>query len=180
MRTVKSLSKRLIALTLSIIMVLGMIPTGVWAEEGSAGYGAVEALSEGVTITGSGEATVNATYAGTLHWIEKDENVGRMEAGWWAGIKVIAPAGVDLEKATYTGGGEPKLFADFVDGTNPHYIELWRLIKPEYLRDANLTDGLATYTTKFDWNGDGTDDQTVYLHFDADQTVLVNDTTTTV
>ncbi len=176
MKTDHSLGNRLTALILSIILVLGMFPAGVAASEDATAYGTVESLSEGVTITGS-EDKIKATYAGTLNWIAKDESVGRYSDGWWAGIKVTAPATLNLEKAQYTSGGTKKSFnqyKDSADGADKHFITLWGLINEEYLRNANLASGRATYTYTFDWDGDGTFEQTVLLEFDAKNTVLVN------
>ena len=176
MRIVNSHGNRVLALALSIIILLGMFPAGAVAVEHTTVYGTVESLSDGVTITGSGEE-IKAVYAGTLNWVAKNESVGRYYDGWWAGIKVTAPDSLVLEKAQYTSGGVVKSFnacKDSADDAEIHYIQLWGLINEQYLRTANLKSGLAVYTYTFDWDGDGVFEQTVLLEYDARETVLVN------
>ena len=143
-----SLGNRAIALLLSIVMILGMLPVGVFAAEDDSIYGKVDSLTNGITITGSG-AKQNAVYAGTLYWTAKDPSVGRVNDGWWAGIKVTAPATLNLDTAQYTSGGQVKSFKtyrDSKDTDDAQFITLWGMINTEYLRAANLDDGLATYT----------------------------------
>ncbi len=176
MRTTNSLGNRLVALALSIIMVLGMVPTSVFAIEPTPAYGIVESFTDGVVINSSG-SEVKATYGGTLNWIAKDESVGRMSDGWWVGLKVTAPETINIETAKYTSGGEAKLFKDYNDSADDaevQWIGLWSLVKEDYLRSAGQTDGLSTYTWTFDWDGDGVFEQTVVLDIEAARTVLLN------
>lgn len=176
MRTTNSLGNRLVALALSIIMVLGMVPTSVFAVENTPAYGTVESFTDGVAINSTG-AEVKATYGGTLNWIAKDESVGRMSDGWWVGLKVTAPETIDMETAQYTSGGEAKLFKDYNDSADDaevQWIGLWGLVKEDYLRSAGQTDGLSTYTWTFDWDGNGAFEQTIVLDIEAARTVLLN------
>lgn len=182
MRTINSLGNRLVALALSIIMVLGMVPTSVFAVENAETYATVECLSSGMTLEGSG-AEITAICAGTLNWVAKDESIGRYYDGWWAGIKVIAPDTLNMETAKYTSGGAEKLFKtykDSADGDETQYITMWGYINEEFMRTANLTDGIARYTYTFDWDGDGVFEQTVNLDFDATQATLLNESGVTV
>ena len=182
MRTVISRGRRLIALTLSIVLILGMFPAGVVAVEETTAYGTVESLSDGVTIAGSG-AEVKATYAGKLDWAAKNETVGRNTDGWWAGIMVTAPQSMDLEKAKLTSGDAVMSFNEFKDSADDaetHYIQLWKSITAEELRAANLAGGHAAHTYTFDWDGDGKFEQTVVLEFDAANTVLADENGQTV
>ena len=182
MRTINSLGNRLVALALSIIMVLGMVPTSVFAVENAETYATVECLSSGMTLEGSG-AEITAICAGTLNWVAKNESIGRYYDGWWAGIKVIAPNTLNMETAKYTSGGAEKLFKtykDSADGDETQYITMWGYINEEFMRTANLTDGIARYTYTFDWDGDGVFEQTVNLDFDATQATLLNESGVTV
>lgn len=176
MRTTNSLRNRLVALALSFLMVLGMVPTSVFAVENTAAYGTVESLTDGVAINGTG-AEVKATYGGTLNWIAKDESVGRNSDGWWVGLKITAPDTVIMDTAKYTSGGQEKLFKDYNDSEDTadvQYISLWGLVKEDYLHSANQTDGLSTYTWTFDWDGNGVFEQTVVLDIEAARTILLN------
>jgi len=182
MRTINSLGNRLVALALSIIMVLGMVPTSVFAVENAETYATVECLSSGMTLEGSG-AEITAICAGTLNWVAKNESIGRYYDGWWAGIKVIAPDTLNMETAKYTSGGAEKLFKtykDSADGDETQYITMWGYINEEFMRTANLTDGIARYTYTFDWDGNGVFEQTVNLDFDATQATLLNESGVTV
>lgn len=108
---------------------------------------------------------------------------GRYYDGWWAGIKVIAPDTLNMETAKYTSGGAEKLFKtykDSADGDETQYITMWGYINEEFMRTANLTDGIARYTYTFDWDGDGVFEQTVNLDFDATQATLLNESGVTV
>lgn len=182
MKKVNSLGNRIIALTLSIIMLLGMVPTSVFAVDDSANYGVVESLTDGVAINETGE-DVKVTFAGNLNWVAKDDSVGRWSDGWWIGLKVTAPETINIDTAKYTSSGQEKLFKDYndsADDADVQYIQLWSLVTEEYLRSANLTDGLSTYTWTFDWDGNGEFEQTITLDIDADQTILYKDGSTQV
>ncbi len=177
MKVKNSLGNRLLAFALSIVMVLGMVSTGTFAVEDADIYATVEKLTDGVTFDATGK-DVKATFAGELTWVAKDDSVGRYEDGWWVGLKVIAPETVDVEKAKYIYGSQERNFKDYndsADDADVQYITFWSLIKEEFLRSANQTDGLSTYTWKFDWDGNGEYEQTMTLDIDADQTVLYKD-----
>ena len=170
MKKMNSLGNRILALLLCLVMVLGMFPANAVANGSSDSYATVDGLTEGVTVGGTLEQ-VQTTFAGTLSWVAKDTDIGRYQDGWWVGLRVDAPATLNMERAKYTGGGDPKPYAENCDGDGS-YIQLWGLVTEEYLRSANQTDGLSTYTWKFDWDGNDTFEQTVILDIDADCTVL--------
>lgn len=178
MRTESSVINRMIALLLCAVMVLGMLPAGAISVGAASAYGTVQSLSDGVTVH-EGGAVVKAVFGGELTWVPASEAVGRYTDGWWVGIQVNAPEGVDVTGATYLSGSTEKSFwqyKDSADDAQSHYIQLWSLVNEAYLRQANLTDGLATYTWKFNWDnqgeGDETYEQTVILDIDAARTVL--------
>ena len=180
MSKVNSLGNRLIALSLSIIMLLGMLPTGAIAVENTSAYGTVESLSDGVSISGEG-AEITATFAGPLNWVAADPSIGRNVDGWWVGIKVIAPETMDLENAQFTMSGTAYSFntyKDSADNAESHYICIWKYIDGDKLRAANLDSGVASYEYTFDWEGDTAFEQKVCINFDADQTILYNSDST--
>ena len=180
MKRLNSLENRIVALVLSIVLVLGMFPAGVFAVDNSSAYGTVEGLSEGISVSGDG-AEVTATFAGSLNWVAADTSIGRTKDGWWAGIQVNAPESVDLEKAQFTLSGVAYSFdenKDSADDAESHYICIWKYIDAEKLRAANLDTGIASYEYTFDWDGDSVFEQTVYLKVDASKTILYNNDST--
>ena len=174
MKAVNSIGKRLIALLLTLIMVLGMLPTGMATSGSATGYATVESLTEGMTITADG-ATTTAEYSGTLSWATADASVGRTEAGWSVGIKVTAPTGYNEEDAKFKLNNDAP--SSFKDKKNGDAITLWVPVDAEKLRMANLENGGSYCNTySFDWNGDGEYEQTVVQKYDAANTVLEDET----
>ena len=115
MSKTNSLTNRLIALALSVVMVLGMLPTSIVSAESAELYGNVTTYTGG-TVTGDGTADVQVLVEETtLQWVAANEL--RAE-GWWVGIDVIAPDGFSAD-ATYMSKSNPnaeygaaKRFAD--------------------------------------------------------------------
>ena len=128
----------------------------------------------------------------TLNWSAKDESIGRNYDGWWVGMKVTAPQGytVDqLKNATYksrvtSSGGTAwsdysanKKFWDMkdsADGDATHHIGMWMVITPSLLTayKNNGKDIKTEYV--FDWDGNGTADQTITMTVDPDGTIVLN------
>lgn len=139
--------------------------------------GTVNSITDG-TVTGSGtENTVVKVSGASLNWSPKDESIGRMQDGWWVGIKVTAPSNMtaeDLENAFYnrtihgTGTTTKVLFEDVKD--SDRHVEIWTCLNRTLLEKYNNTEIVNTYV--FDWNGDNTDDQTVTVSIDCDTITL--------
>lgn len=138
--------------------------------------GTVTAFTNG-TVTGSGTENTVVQFANiALNWSPKDESVGRMQDGWWTGIKVTAPADMtaeELEKAFYNKtiyNSETKkvLFKEVRDSET--HVELWTRLDRDMLEEN--VDKEIVHTYVFDWDGDGVDDQTITISIDANTITL--------
>ena len=169
---------RLIALTLSVLMIFGMLPLEALAVGNESVYGSVQSSTEGITLTGTGPQ-ISAVYAaGSLTWANAEPSTGRGE-GWGIDLTVTAPAQANLEQANYTYDGiVKKIRGDqgFSEDSSEQYLRLWAMLTPELLRDANLANGVIEHQWTFDWDGDGNFEQSLNLRVDAAQVRLMKDT----
>lgn len=169
--------KKVLSLLLVLCMVLGM-SVSVLAEGEQ--YGTVEGITGGVAVEGSGANVVVATYEpAVLQWFPADTSIGRYQDGWWVGIKVTAPAGIEdsaLADVKYTSNGTEKSFWANKDSTSsPHFITLWGPVTVESYDAARESGTLLKNVWTFDWNKDGTYEQSVTLQIDPDQLILVKE-----
>lgn len=114
----------------------------------------------------------------TLQWSKADSTIGRNKDGWWAGIKMTAPEGADLENAKYKSKAygasnwvTDKEFSVNKDGDN--YITLWACVDNQDMLD-NAVGSIATQWG-FDWNNDGVYEQ--YVNFELDSNLIILDPT---
>ena len=153
--------KRVLALALTLMMMVGMLPMNVIALE--ADDRATVALLEGVVAADDGNGNFTVTEA-TLNWSAATAEHGE---GWWVGIRVTAPASAtaeDLALASYTADGVTQPF-----GTQSE-IHLWVEVTAEYLAAGNP----VTHTYEFNWNGQGDNNQTVTLTVDPSGNIVLN------
>ena len=132
-------------------------------------YGTVETYTGG-EIVGNGTSDVSVTITETiLNWVEATDT---HEAGWWVGINMTAPVGLDAATLEQTllrvNGGEGLLFNEVKDGERE--VQLWFSVSPETLK-AGETLG-RTY--EFDWNGDGEYEQTVVFSLIPSEKIVLN------
>lgn len=123
------------------------------------GFGDVQSITAGADEEGT-EADVKLMYSAlTLDWVAADSNVGRDYDGWWVGMQVTAPDGVDLTNAKFqrkTGAdtwGTARVFGEEMDSENS--MGLWGLITEAYLESFTAQGRNLNYVWRFDWNGDG-------------------------
>lgn len=117
-----------------------------------------------VSPDGCDADVVDITFSNVdLKWAPADESIGRYKSGWWLGVKFEAPSegdGYQKDKATFTRNTTTKNFSEANDnkaGSGNDYFYAWIPLDDETKEaDANVT--VATYT--FDWDGNGTNDQT--------------------
>lgn len=154
---------RVLALALSVIMIVAMLPVHtVFAMGATEDYASVTTLTGG-TVNGNQTENVEVLIEETsLNWVEA--NSLRSE-GWWVGIKVEAPDGFSNE-ATYKRKSNPTAeygsaisFATAKDGEN--YIELWFAVSPESLNKFKSENRNLTMVYAFDWNADTTYEQEI-------------------
>lgn len=159
--TKRKLLDRVLAMVLTVMMVVAVLPMNVFALENT-DYATVTTYTGGV-VKNNGTADVEVVVEETtLQWVEG--NSQRAE-GWWVGIRVEAPDGFSAD-ATYKSKNNPsyeygdaKKFADYKDGDN--YIGLWFPVSPESLiKFANEGRNLTVLYT-FDWDADDTYEQEI-------------------
>jgi len=150
--------------------------------------GAVEAITGGA-VSGSETGTVSVMVdATTLNWSKADAEIGRNKDGWWAGIKVVAPA--DLSEAvlknakgTYIRYGETEwnniefwAVKDSAEGDEAHYVGLWLMLTPAILKEAKAANKNITNQYKMDWDNDGEFEQTIiFTVVPSDSIVLLKE-----
>jgi len=138
--------------------------------------GTVSAFTNG-TVSGSGTENTVVQFADVaLNWSPKDESIGRMQDGWWTGVKVTAPADMtaeELEKAFYNktiyNSETKKVFFKDVRDSETH-VELWTRLDRDMLEENIDKEIVHTYV--FDWDGDGVDDQKLTISIDCDTITL--------
>ncbi len=110
----------------------------------------------------------------TLQWSQasNETTLPRPADGWWAGIKMTAPQGADLENAKYKSKATPeskwvegKEFAKAKDGDD--FITLWAYVANEDM----LKSGINTQWG-FDWDNDGVYEQYVDFKFNSTYVTL--------
>lgn len=116
-----------------------------------------------------------------LDWSPKNKAIGRNKDGWWFGVKITAPEGMDqaaLEKANFqfkaygkndwTNAGSFWAIKDSADTAAEHFTGFWIYVDQE-MKDAEST--VLTYA-RIDWDGDGVYEQTVAISLDTKQLEL--------
>ena len=138
-------------------------------------YGKVSGLLEGMTVDESDPSYVKVSNgAMTLQFFKADPSVGRYSDGWWVGVRVDAPEGMDEEALAnavygYTADAMNKSFLSNKDGE--FYITLWGITTPEYLKK-----GLVNHHWYFDWDGEGeAEPQHIHVMLDAEQLTLMGE-----
>ena len=141
-------------------------------EEDTTSNGKVTDITTSNKIEKSGNNVVTITYTKAeleaLKWSTANSSIGRDTNGWWIGYRVTAPSTVDsgnIDKATYntkvtfSGSNVTKKFKDVLDGN--YYCNFWVFIDNNVINKLGTDFTLAVNT--FDWNGDNTNDLTVYI-----------------
>ena len=188
----KSIQK-LLSSVLVLLMITSSLPaTSIYAADVDDNLGQVS------VITGAHQADVNndnqskivVTYNDeiTLNWSAKDEIIERNQDGWWVGIKMTAPTGVDsstLENATYqsrsdqaSDWGSSKSFWEYKDSEDDvdvHYITLWAYVNEQKLNDAIDSEKNLVTDWQFDWDNNSDYEQMVSIEIDPSLVKLKKD-----
>ena len=197
-----SAQKRIWALVLTVMMVIGLLPFNVVAADevvtaeepaegqGSALYGKVTALTgEEYNIVGEVDIEGNETESVTvtmtkmkLKCVPEDPAIGRPVDGWWAGIRVDAPDEITDDtmagEAQYkANGGEFQDFLTFQDGAKngDYWIGMWNLVNEEKLNACRADGTNLTTTYEFDWDGNKAIDQTITVEIVPAYIVLLDE-----
>ena len=183
----KENSKRLLSLVLSLVMAFSLCMPAFAAEQTAELFGSVEALTSGITVSGKEVITATNEDEITLYFSKADPSIYRLEDGWWAGIKVVAPADLSVEELKDVkyrrfgseGWSDPISFwgaKDSKDGDAVHYMEAWMIVTPELIaREADEEqggDGKLTINYEFDWYGNGFEGDVQKIDFVLDATKI--------
>ena len=178
---------RVAAFALCMVMVFSMLPVGAIGAEST---GKVTTLTSGGDVNGNTVTFANAT----LKYAEADPSVGRMEDGWWVGLKVTAPEymttyadfhGEDGKYVQYQrkDGGTwvtGKNFWDAQDSdknveSTERYLTMWGLVNEDYLRNAIAKNESIEYAWGFDWDMNDDYEQIVKVRIEPDTIKLQKD-----
>lgn len=184
------ISNRVLSALLAFVIIFSMIPIStVFAAGNSSEYGSVKAETGAPAIIGNETENTKVDFSDgvTLQFSEKNPAAGRGTDGWWAGIRVTAPSGVDVTAAKYqtyngsTGWSEDKSFwnnKDSADNAAEHFIGLWGLVNQTFINEAKAK-GTNTleYKWQFNWDADDTFEQTVSMVIDINTVELMNNGT---
>ena len=178
----KAMTMALLVAVLAASIVLVVSPASdAGTEANPVPLGTVEGITVTGTVEGNGTSVVTYTVTGgELTWAPANTSIGRNIDGWWYGYTFTASSELTPEQIrdagdrTYSNdnGKNWKSFYNIRDSgdSKPVYLNAWGFINDTYINNAE--DGFLTYTYLFDWNGDGTVDQTIYVKMDCTNTTL--------
>ena len=178
----KAMTMALLVAVLAASIVLVVSPASdAGTEANPVPLGTVEGITVTGTVEGNGTSVVTYTVnGGELTWVPANTSIGRDIDGWWYGYTFTASSELTPEQIrdagdrTYSNdnGKTWKSFYNIRDSgdSKPVYLNAWGFINDTYINNAE--DGFLTYTYLFDWNGDGTVDQTIYVKMDCTNTTL--------
>ncbi len=142
-------------------------------------------------VSTDGNKHVTVTYStGSFKLVQKN---GYDDAAW-PGIKILAPSNYDYSNVGeednkgpiyYSNGdrSQKKYFKNNEDTTNKnqftdgvdHYLLSYYAITKEFLETAVEKEAKIVYYTEFDWNADGTIDQTITVIIDPTNLTLTDE-----
>ena len=174
----KATNCKWIASLLAVVMVLSMLPCTAFADGVDAG--SIEKITELAEVSGDSISVSGAT----LEWYPADMSIGRYRDGWWVGFRIVAPESItdsNVNVVKYSNDGTDNLVKSF--GTNNdgktadgrYYMGCWLPVTQENLETALANGANLSWTYKFDWDGDGTADQTFTATVDPSDITLMKD-----
>ena len=178
----KAMTMALLVAVLAASIVLVVSPASdAGTEANPVPLGTVEGITVTGTVEGNGTSVVTYTVTGgELTWAPANTSIGSNIDGWWYGYTFTASSELTPEQIrdagdrTYSNdnGKTWKSFYNIRDSgdSKPVYLNAWGFINDTYINNAK--GGFLTYTYLFDWNGDGTVDQTIYVKMDCTNTTL--------
>lgn len=130
-------------------------------------YGTMQIITPKGVISGDDD-NLSAVYDNkiSLEYAEKDVSIGRMQDGYWVGVKIVAPTELTddsvVKYKTYqplrdSQWSEEKEFSKSKDGD--FFMESWVYINKEIIDKAISSGTNITKEHKFDWNGTGSFEQ---------------------
>ena len=136
-------------------------------------------ITENLTVNAENPANITVTNEDmlVLDFSLSNPAVGRLQDGWWAGIRITADSSIPAEQlknvkyrtSTKDGWSQDKSFWSNKDSKNDadvHYIDCWLLVTPELI--ANDDDGYLSIVYDFDWDNNGFGVSTQKINFRID------------
>lgn len=130
-------------------------------------YGTMQIITPKGVISGDDDH-LSAVYDNkiSLEYAEKDVSIGRMQDGYWVGVKIVAPTELTDDSVVKFKSYQPlrdsqwseeKEFSKCKDGD--FFMESWVYINKEIIDKAISSGTNITKEHKFDWNGTGSFEQ---------------------
>ena len=130
-------------------------------------YGTMQIITPKGVISGDDD-NLSAVYDNkiSLEYSEKDVSIGRMQDGYWVGVKIVAPTELTDDSVVKFKSYQPlrdsqwseeKEFSKSKDGD--FFMESWVYINKEIIDKAISSGTNITKEHKFDWNGTGSFEQ---------------------
>ena len=130
-------------------------------------YGTMQIITPKGVICGDDD-NLSAVYDNkiSLEYAEKDASIGRMQDGYWVGVKIVAPTELTDDSVVKFKSYQPlrdsqwseeKEFSKCKDGD--FFMESWVYINKEIIDKAISSGTNITKEHKFDWNGTGSFEQ---------------------
>lgn len=130
-------------------------------------YGTMQIITPKGVISGDDD-NLSAVYDNkiSLEYAEKDVSIGRMQDGYWVGVKIVAPTELTDDSVVKFKSYQPlrdsqwseeKEFSKCKDGD--FFMGSWVYINKEIIDKAISSGTNITKEHKFDWNGTGSFEQ---------------------
>lgn len=130
-------------------------------------YGTMQIITPKGVISGDDD-NLSAVYDNkiSLEYNEKDASIGRMQDGYWVGVKIVAPTELTDDSVVKFKSYQPlrdsqwseeKEFSKCKDGD--FFMGSWVYINKEIIDKAISSGTNITKEHKFDWNGTGSFEQ---------------------
>lgn len=130
-------------------------------------YGTMQIITPKGVISGDDD-NLSAVYDNkiSLEYTEKDASIGRMQDGYWVGVKIVAPTELTDDSVVKFKSYQPlrdsqwseeKEFSKCKDGD--FFMGSWVYINKEIIDKAISSGTNITKEHKFDWNGTGSFEQ---------------------
>ncbi len=146
----------------------------------------------GGSVSENGEVVEVIIEETTLELDEIDRSIGRDRLGWWVGVQVNVPSEYsaevlksallskrDSDPAAKSGWGSAKEYEfwkvkDSADDAGNHYVCIWMLLTPEILKSHSEAGVNVSSECTFDWEGNGSVDQTVKISVVPGDKIVLN------
>lgn len=185
------LSRKVLPLILAMMLVISSFPISVaYAADSKLASVSVYTNPSKAVIDDSEQSNIVVNYNDSfnLDWVAKDASIGRTKDGWWIGIKVIAPTGpegytvselkdskfqtrfhgkTDWSDVNFWNSQDSDSSSD--DESIERFVGIWDYVDESELNDAKNNGENIVSDFRFDWNNDGTFEQSVTLNIDPEK-----------